>query len=128
MKRYDWNLSNRKKNAKIYYELFEKLSDKVKLTTYSKDNSFFLFQIFVKDLDTRNKLIMFLKERQIGCSIHYAVPVPMMSYYQNKYKYTADMFPNAMEYSNTNISLPIHPFLDEKSIKMIFNIIVGFYK
>lgn len=126
MMRYDWNLSTRKKNAKMYYELFGKLSEHIKLTPFSEDNSFFLFQIFVDSLEIRNELVKYLKENNIGCSIHYATPVPMMSYYASKYGYKDSDFPNAKQYADRNISLPIHPFLTNEDIKSIFSAIKFF--
>ena len=33
----------------------------------------------------RDKLVFYLKEKNIGNSIHYATPVPLMTYYKKKY-------------------------------------------
>ncbi|MFN8370478.1 MAG: DegT/DnrJ/EryC1/StrS family aminotransferase [Bacteriovoracaceae bacterium] len=58
---------------------------------------YFLFQIFLKDNTKRDDTVTVIR-KGIGCSIHYAVPVPMMSYYQKKYQLKADDYKNAIQY------------------------------
>ena len=62
---------------------------------------------------------MGLINRGIGVSIHYAVPVPLMSYYAKKYGYETGDFPNAERYANQSISLPVHPKISKGDIKYI---------
>ena len=47
---------------------------------YSKECSFFVFQVFCKK---RNELLKFLKQN-IGVSVHYITPLPKMKYYKEK--------------------------------------------
>ena len=74
----------------------------------------------------RDGLVFHLKEKGIGTSIHYATPVPLMSYYKEKYGHTKKDFPNATRYGENVISLPIHKGLTGKDIEYVCNIIIDF--
>ena len=62
---------------------------------------------------------MGLKENGIGVSIHYATPVPLMSYYKSKYGYKKEDFPSAIHYGDQNISLPVHAMLSDEDVEYI---------
>tara|TARA_B100001175_G_C19439542_1_gene605478 strand:- start:167 stop:1291 length:1125 start_codon:yes stop_codon:yes gene_type:complete len=123
MERYAINVENRRKNAQLYCDLL-KDRDGIYFTTYTENNSYFLFQIFFSDSLIRNKILLSLKEEKIGTSIHYATPVPLMSYYKNKYGYRPSDFPNAVQYGSSNISLPVHQYLKEEQIEDICRTII----
>ncbi len=52
-----------------------------------------------------------LKERGIGTSIYYPRPVPLMTYYREKYGYRPEQFPVANRISSQSIALPVGPHL-----------------
>ena len=118
MERYENNLKKRKNNAKLYCELLGEVNG-LSFPNYSEDNSYFLFQIILDEHIDRDNVLMALKEKGIGVSIHYATPVPLMSYYKNKYAYKSVGFPNALRYGNSVISLPVHSNLKSSEIKYI---------
>ena len=122
MRRYSANLQNRKKNAKLYFDLL-KNEDEILLNNFHDDCSYFLYQIILSDNVNRDQVLLYLKENGIGVSIHYANPVPLMSYYKNKYGYSKGNFINAEYYSNKNISLPVHAKLSNEDIKYICRVI-----
>ena len=105
--RYKNNNKKRQLNAKKFISFFSKLS-KVKVQKFDVNHSYFIFQIFLNSERLRNKILKVFKNKKIGCSIHYATPVPLMSYYKNKYNYKKGDFPNAEKYGKTSISLPVH--------------------
>ena len=76
----------------------------------------------------REKVILGLKDKNIGFSIHYATPVPLMSYYKNKYGFKNGQFNNAEKYGQKNISLPVHSNLNQEDIEYICNAIQGILK
>ena len=115
LERYEENVAGRRKNAILYCELLKNRND-ISFTNYSDDHSYFLFQIILDNSVDRDKVVMGLKENGIGVSIHYATPVPLMSYYKNKYGYDSKDFPNAKNYGNHSISLPVHAMLSAKDI------------
>lgn len=122
LKRYKSNLLKRQINAKKYIKIFEN-TKKIKVQKFSKDHSYFIFQIFLRSQKIRDGILKEFKKNNIGSSIHYATPVPLMSYYKNKYSLKKKDFPNAEKYGKTSISLPVHPFINDKMIKTINSII-----
>jgi len=118
MERYTKNLEKRKQIGRLYTELLSGVEE-VTIPDFNNDNSYFIFQlIFNKDIDRDNVLIK-LKDKGMGVSIHYATPVPLMSYYKNKYEYKASDFPNAVYYGNQSISLPTHNKINEEDVVSI---------
>ena len=118
MERYSENVTRRRENAERYCELL-KNREEISFTNYSDDHSYFLFQIVLDKSIDRDRVLLGLKEHGIGVSIHYATPVPLMSYYKDKYGYQADDFPNAVHYGSQSISLPVHPKLDSSDIEYV---------
>lgn len=119
IKRYKSNLKKRRSNANFFSNLISNL-DNVHSYRYDKNNSYFIFQILFKNSTKRNKAIKILKENKIGFSIHYATPVPLFSYYKEKYKYKNHMYPNALAYSNNSLSLPINNNITKKELSIIY--------
>ena len=80
-------------------------------------------QVFFKNKKIRNKILLKFKEQNIGCSIHYATPVPLMTYYKKKYRLNKKNFVSAVKYGENSISLPTHPFIQKKMINKILKVI-----
>lgn len=118
MERYRANLERRQSNGRLYCELLSG-NEYVEFPDYTNDNSYFLFQILIKPPFDRDEILFKLREAGVGVSIHYATPVPMMSYYRDKYGYTDDDFPNAMQFGSRVISLPVHSRLAEHDIDFV---------
>ena len=96
----------------------------LKLQKYNHDHSYFIFQIFFPSKKIRDKILLKFKKHNIGSSIHYATPVPLMTYYKNKYNLSSKKFPNAKKYGETGISLPVHQFITAKMIEFVSEIII----
>ena len=122
LQRYRDNLKKRKINAKKYEKELKKIKNVV-VQKFDESHSYFIYQVFFKNKSMRNNILLEFKKKNIGASIHYATPVPLMSYYKDKYKLSARAFPNAKKYGETGISLPVHPFITEPMIKLISKII-----
>jgi len=118
MERYEKNVIRRRMNADLYCNLL-KNEEKIVFTQYDDDCSYFLFQIILDKLVDRDKTLLSLKENGIGVSIHYATPVPLMSYYKNKYGYKTEEFPNAVNFANQSISLPVHSKLENTHVQFV---------
>ena len=98
--------------------------NEISFTDYSDDHSYFLFQIILDNSLDRDKILMGLKENGIGVSIHYATPVPLMSYYKKKYGYITEDFPNAVNYGDQSISLPVHAKLSDEDIEHVCSTLI----
>lgn len=120
---YNKNLIKRKLLAKKYYQGLMSVKE-IKCMPFSNKCSFFVFQIFCS---SRDELLKNFKKQNIGVSIHYATPLPFMSYYKKKYKYDVKSFLNAKNYALKNISLPIYPKLKLTELNRIVKVIKKFY-
>jgi perosamine synthetase len=67
----------------------------------------------------RSAVIDKMKNRGVGTSVYYPVPVPLTTYYRQKYRPAVDAFPNASRISNQSIALPVGPHLDEDDMLII---------
>jgi perosamine synthetase len=76
-------------------------------------SSYYCLSVLLEDnlRQRRWKIIECLNREGIGTSIYYPKPVPMMSYYKDKYGYAASDFPIACDISDATISLPVGPHL-----------------
>ena len=119
--KYEKNLKQRHLIAKRYIKNFLN-NKKISHMPYSKDCSFFIFQIFCKN---RDKILKELKNKNIGVSVHYSNALPKMTYYKNKYNLKVSKFKNADNYGGTNISLPIYPKLEMKEVDKICKTIIS---
>jgi len=97
---------NYKKNLKIRHILVKRyLSNLSKIKNiecmpYSKDCSYFIFQVFCKN---RDKILKELKNLN----------------YKNKYKLNIMKYKNSFEYGSENISLPVYPKLTIREVDKI---------
>ena len=112
---YKKNLNRRHLIAKRYIKNLSNVNG-LYFMPYSKDCSFFVFQIFSKK---RDKIIKIFKELNIGFSIHYPNSLPKMSYYKKNNKLNLKSYKNSIDYGNMNISLPMYPKLKNIEIDFI---------
>ena len=68
---------------------------------------------------SRDKVVDGLKARGIGSSIHYPGPVPLFTYYREKYGYQPGSFPVAEWLAEQTISLPVGPHLGENGAERV---------
>jgi len=120
MKIYRTLLNKRHYNAELYTKLLKKNNNLININ-YSNLDSFFIYQIITKNDSTKNRIVNILIKSNIGYSIHYATPVPLLNFYKKKYNYKAKQFKKALFYSKNVISLPCHPDLSKKDILFICN-------
>jgi len=119
---YKKSLGKRQEIAKRYYQNFYN-NKKIGQLKFSKDNSYFIYPIFINN---RDKLVKFLNKIHIGFSIHYPKIIPLMTYYKKKYRNKKSDYLNAINYANTNISLPVYPSLKNKEVDYISKKILRF--
>jgi len=98
-------------------------------TPYSDSKVKHVYHQYVITIDekviNREKLMKYLNDNGIGCTIHYPIPIYKQTLYQ-KLGYSDENCPVAEKLANTVLSLPIHPALTEEDLKYITNIINGF--
>ena len=67
----------------------------------------------------RDATLLRLKERGVGTSVYYPVPLPLSRFYSQKYGYSTDEFPNAQRISSSSIALPVGPHLTPDDMETI---------
>jgi dTDP-4-amino-4,6-dideoxygalactose transaminase len=60
---------------------------------------------------SRPAIVQHMKQQGIGTSVYYPRPVPLLSYYRQKYGHAAAEFPVATRLSESSIALPVGPHL-----------------
>lgn len=115
IKRYQSNLKKRQDNAKYFTKLLSN-NKNIYALEFNKDCSYFIFQIFLKNSQMREKVVKILQQNKIGFSIHYATPVPFFTYYKKKYNHSYKEFPNSVSYSKKSLSLPIHNNISKQDL------------
>jgi len=93
-------------------------------------SSYYCLSVILDDLlaSKRLELISQLKQNGIGTSIYYPTPVPLMSYYKNKYQTLESNFPNANLLSTQSIALPVGPHLDTNDMATISENLIAIIK
>ena len=61
----------------------------------------------------RDKIVQELTAQNIGSSVHYPGPIPLMTYYREKYDYKPGQFQTAEWLGNQTISLPVAPHVPD---------------
>ncbi len=101
-------INKRTKIAKFYDNELTNLP--IQKPIFTKNSSWHLYVILLKNKKIRQKLFNFLKRKDINCQIHY-IPIHTHPFYK-KIGFKKNDFPNSVEYYEKCLSLPI--FFDLK--------------
>ncbi len=71
---------------------------------------------------TRNEFIEELKKNGVGCSVHWR-PLHLHPFYADRYRWSADHFPNSTELWERIISLPLFPSMTMEEIKHVIVVV-----
>ena len=63
------------------------------------------------------------KKLEIGISVHYGTPLPLMTYYKKKYNIKKINYSNSKNYADRVLSLPVYPKLKNREIDYISKMI-----
>ena len=123
LKKFNIFLERRNSNAKI---IRKGLSDcaEVEIMPYESGKSIssnFCVNIVLKKggNELRNKLILKLKDNNIGTSVHYPVCLPNSIYYKDKINSSNDDFLIAKHFASNTISLPCGPHINNNDANLI---------
>lgn len=116
---------NEKRNrlARIYFKLLRNV-EAIKLPKIRK-NANHVFYLFVIEAEKRDKLMDFLKKNDIPTIIHFPIPIHKQKCFAEFNNIKLPILENKV---NKILSLPIHPFLEEKDVHYIANKIIEFYE
>ena len=73
---------------------------------------------------TRDQFITEMRDRNIGCSVHF-IPIHLHRYYREKYGYSPEDFPIALHEYRRMVSLPLSPRMNEEDVNDVINAVTG---
>jgi len=115
---------NHKRNYVANRFLNEIKNEFIKLPKTPKYCNYNTYHIFPILCDERENLMDYLSSKKIPSIIHYPIPIERSGAFKNK-KFNSK---NTIKYSNTLVSLPIHPFMTENEINYIIDSLNNFKK
>lgn len=109
-----------KRRNEIGIQYINKIKN-VKIKTPVINNSnYHAFHLFVIRCDSRDELILHLKDNGIGYSIHYPTALPFLECYAH-FNHSFKDFPVASEYQNKILSIPMFPELEANEIDKVID-------
>ena len=116
---------NRKRRAIAdqYDDAFKDLP--VILPHRSKDE-LHAMHLYVIECDNRDTLLKYLRNRGIGASLHYALPVHQHTAYANRIR-GGDELPETEQFYQKNLTLPLFPELNEEKIEHIISSVISWF-
>ncbi len=112
-----------------YYE--KNLNKNHLLLPYRNKNYLSSYHLFIIKIKGKNykkiqrKLFNFLRKKNFYVQVHY-LPVHLQPYYQKKFKFKVNSFPNAEKHAKSSVSIPIYPGLSKKNLYKLKNLINNF--
>ena len=122
LKRADQGMRRRKQIAGKYHSAFAKAEFLVGQSGCHTGHAYHLYVVEIKD---RDKLIGYLREKNIWAQVHY-IPAHLMPYYRQLGWKDGD-FPHAEQYYSRCLSLPIYPTLTDEEQDFVIEKIHEFY-
>ncbi len=84
-----------------------------------RSHVYHLYPVLLNGMD-RSDFIKEMNKLGIGCSVHF-IPLHLHPFYQNTYGFVKGDFPNAEWIYEREISLPLYPMLEERSVNCIID-------
>ncbi len=118
----DYEIDNRQKFANLYNEC---LNDYVKTPKIEQGylSSYAQYTLIFNDEDERNFVQNYLKENGIPSMVYYPKPLHKQTVYAD-YNFNLDDLKVCEGLSNCVLSLPMHPYLDEETVKRVSGYII----
>ena len=109
----------REKRANIAAKYSESFKDNTNIVLpYVKEDRVTSWHLYVIKIPDRDEVIEQLKERGIGCSVHF-IPIHKHPYYKNTYGYKNEDYPVANSVFERSLSLPIYPDMSDEEVAYV---------
>ncbi len=130
MKKIDRIINIRVRNANLYNEGFSDIEGIITPKVIG-NNTHVYHQYTIRVTQgygkTRDELMTFLKENEIGCGVYYPKPLHLHEHFR-KMGYKEGDFPVSEKLSKEVLSLPVNPFVTEQDIELVIEKIREFCK
>lgn len=121
LEKLDMFLEKRKRNAETLTKALEKIAGiRPPVIKSNVDHSFTVYSVLMnlsRFKCTRNEFVKALQAENIGCSVHYPIPLTKQPVFRENFK--VDECPVAEDISDRIFSLPIHPHLKKTELEKI---------
>lgn len=114
MEVFENEIKLRNQAANRYKELFTEFCPNVKVP-YIKEHNVSVFAQYTLNIDSRDKVLDFLKQSDIPTAVHYPVPIHKQPIYQS----SNVSLPISEDSSSRVMSIPMHPYLEENDQTLI---------
>ena len=119
LKKLDRNNGKRKRLVEIYLKELQEVHEiSLPFSKFKGNPSYHLFPILVAPSIDRNKVMERLKDFGIQTSVHYP-PIHLFSLYRKRFGFKMGMFPKTEEVSRREVTLPLHPRMNDEGVKWI---------
>jgi dTDP-4-amino-4,6-dideoxygalactose transaminase len=119
LKKLDRNNRKRKGLVETYVNGLQKIEQvSVPFSRLKGHPSYHLFPVLVAPHIDRNRMMERLKRFGIQTSVHYP-PVHLFSFYRKRFGFKRGMLPKTEEVSRREVTLPLHPGMDERDARWI---------
>lgn len=122
LKKADSFLKERTKIASLYDEAFKNIKGlSLPPRRVGEAHAYHLYALTIHEKElgiTRDDFIENMKEKGVGTSVHF-IPLHIMPYYEKRYNFTPNSFPNAFNNFSCEVSLPIYQGMTEGQIDRV---------
>lgn len=115
LKYLDQFVSRRRKIAEKYHEKLSGLNIKLPEDPPDGVHAYHLYVVHVKN---RDAVMRKLKKLGVGCDVHYPIPLHLLGAF-NEGRYKKGDFPNAEKSTESALSLPMYPELNDREIDIV---------
>lgn len=118
----EYEVQNREKIAGQYSAAF---AGKVVLPPVEEESqhSWYQYTILAADTLKRDQIASYLKEKEIPTNLYYPTPQHALPVFQGLEQYS-ETFPNSITYCARTLSLPMHPYLEEREQQEIIDAVL----
>jgi dTDP-4-amino-4,6-dideoxygalactose transaminase len=90
--------------------------------------NYHIYNQYIIRTGSRDELIKYLKEKEIGCEIYYPVPFHKQECFRHLYAKSKESFEHSVFSAGKSLALPIYPELTVEQISYIVETINNFFK
>jgi dTDP-4-amino-4,6-dideoxygalactose transaminase len=87
-----------------------------------------VYHQFVVRLSRRDSLLQFLKSRNIGCAVHYPIPVHLQPAFRTRRNSQEHPLPVTEQVCSQILSLPMYPYMGEERVETVIRAVRDFVK
>ena len=128
LKKLSWSHERRREIVQAYHSAFG-AREELEIPT-ERDDVQHAWHLYVLRLNldrthvARDQFIQEMHSRNIGCSVHF-IPVHLLSYYREKYRYQPEDFPIALREFQRMVSLPLSARMTDQDVEDVIEATVG---